>query len=196
MDFWELVSKVYPKNKVILIDGNDDQDVLSLCDDYPYFKRELIDLEPAQKNVFPISLSIPTCKVTKDKNYNKQKYYGTCNPFDRSTYVFTNEVDYYKDYNVSLFGITSKKAGWDCLRHYEILANHCMPMFVDINHCPKNTMTEFPKTLCQSAFKWMDPTKLNLGEYYQTLDRMFGVLEAKLTTSAVASKFLNTIYEL
>jgi hypothetical protein len=193
MDYWDLVTKTYPKNKIILLDGNDDQDVLSFCDEYPYFKRELVDSEDLPKKVYPISFSIPTCKVTKNKNIKKQRYIATCNPFDKSTYIFTDETKYYNDYTDSFFGITSKKAGWDCLRHYEILANYCMPLFVDVQHCPNNTMVDYPKALCGSSFKWIDQSKLNSSEYFDTLDSVFKVLETKLTTKAVADKFLKTI---
>lgn len=193
MDYWDLVNSIYSKNKIILVDGNDDQDVLSLCDEYPYFKRELIDLENLQKNLYPISFSIPTCKVTGNKNTKKQKYIATCNPFDKSTYVFTDEKKYFDDYNNAYFGITSKKAGWDCLRHYEILANYCMPLFVDVEHCPKNTLTDYPKSICKSSFKWVDQSKLNSNEYFETLDLMFNILNSKLTTKAVANNFLNKI---
>ena len=40
-----------------------------------------------------------------------------------------------------------KKGGWDCMRHYEILANSCIPYFPEINDCPSTTMVPFPKHL-------------------------------------------------
>ena len=33
------------------------------------------------------------------------------------------------------------------MRHYEILANACIPYFPDIELCPKNTLALFPKNL-------------------------------------------------
>jgi len=62
-----------------------------------------------------------------------------------STYVYENEADYYDMYKKSLFGLTYKKAGWDCLRHYEILMNGCIPIFLDLDRCPKFTLTSLPK---------------------------------------------------
>ena len=35
-------------------------------------------------------------------------------------------------YSNSIFAITNKKLGWDCLRHYEILMNGCVPLYLDI----------------------------------------------------------------
>ena len=37
------------------------------------------------------------------------------------------------------------KSGWDCLRHYEILASRCVPYFIDIEHLPQLTRTTLPK---------------------------------------------------
>jgi hypothetical protein len=44
-----------------------------------------------------------------------------------------------------------KKAGWDCMRHYEILGNNCIPYFVGLEDCPKNTLANLPKELLLEA---------------------------------------------
>ena len=31
------------------------------------------------------------------------------------------------------------------MRHYEILANGCIPIFLDLENCPINTLTNLPK---------------------------------------------------
>jgi hypothetical protein len=51
-------------------------------------------------------------------------------------YAFDSEDDYYADLQASKFGITTKRAGWDCLRHYEIAANGCVPCFRDLDKKP------------------------------------------------------------
>ena len=48
-------------------------------------------------------------------------------------------------YKKSIFALTYKKAGWDSLRHYEILMNGCIPLFLDIKNCPPDTLTSLPK---------------------------------------------------
>ncbi len=53
-----------------------------------------------------------------------------------STYVFDAEEDYYADLRASRFGVTTKRAGWDCLRHYELAANGCVPCFRDLDRKP------------------------------------------------------------
>jgi hypothetical protein len=53
-------------------------------------------------------------------------------------YAFDNEHDYYADLRRSRFAITTKRAGWDCLRHYEIAANGCVPCFRDLDKKPES----------------------------------------------------------
>ena len=52
-------------------------------------------------------------------------------------YIYKNEKDYYYDIRESMFGITTKRAGWDCLRHYEIAANGTVICFRDLLKKPK-----------------------------------------------------------
>jgi len=92
----------------------------------------------------PISFSIPETKITKklpakSKNFTRhivdpevaQKIHGAS-----TVYAFDNEHSYYSDLQSSRFGITMKRAGWDCLRHYEIAANGCVPCFKSLNDKP------------------------------------------------------------
>ena len=51
-------------------------------------------------------------------------------------YPFASEADYYRDLQASSFGITTKRAGWDCMRHYEIAANGAVPCFRDLDTKP------------------------------------------------------------
>ena len=52
-------------------------------------------------------------------------------------YAFTDEREYYEDLQNSRYAITTKRAGWDCLRHYEIAANGCVPCFRNLQDKPK-----------------------------------------------------------
>lgn len=100
--------------------------------------------------IYPIGFSIPECKIVS-KVPAKEFVYATVVPGKPETYVFNNESDYYKDYQRSVFGHTKCKAGWDCLRHYEILANGCIPWFQDLDKCPSTIMTKFPKRIVLEA---------------------------------------------
>jgi hypothetical protein len=52
-------------------------------------------------------------------------------------HVFTDEQEYYADLQRSRFGVTTKRAGWDCMRHYEQAANGCVPCFRDLDQKPR-----------------------------------------------------------
>lgn len=58
-------------------------------------------------------------------------------PRASSDYVFESESMYYHDLQASRFGVTTKRAGWDCLRHYEIAANAAVPCFRNLSHKPR-----------------------------------------------------------
>jgi hypothetical protein len=51
-------------------------------------------------------------------------------------YVFDTEEEYRDDLGQSRFGVTTKRAGWDCLRHYELAANGCVLCFKDLDQKP------------------------------------------------------------
>jgi hypothetical protein len=53
-----------------------------------------------------------------------------------SAYAFTSEEAYYDDLNRSRFAITTRRGGWDCLRHYEIAAAGAVPCFRNLEAKP------------------------------------------------------------
>ena len=105
---------------------------------YPFYKINF--------NLFPISFSIPECKIV-DYVPIKSKIISDLIPGKIETYIYYKEQDYYDEYKKSIFAYTFKKGGWDCLRHYEILACGCIPYFPDINECPDNILFILPKDL-------------------------------------------------
>lgn len=54
----------------------------------------------------------------------------------QSGYAFSSQEEYFDDLAQSKFGITTKRAGWDCLRHYEIAAAGSVPCFRDLKKKP------------------------------------------------------------
>lgn len=74
--------------------------------------------------VYPITFSIPSTKIT-NQPLHKVKIMSSLMPGKPDTYIYANETDYYNEYKSSMFALTHKKAGWNCMRHYEILANGC-----------------------------------------------------------------------
>jgi hypothetical protein len=100
--------------------------------------------------IHPITFSIAKEKITT-KIPLKTKLVSNLIPGQIQTYIYNNEEDYYNEYKQSLFAITTRKAGWDCMRHYEILANGCIPYFPNLEQCPINTMALLPKSLLYEA---------------------------------------------
>lgn len=191
-DYYDIVSKIYPANKIVILDGNDESDIQTQLSNHIYFKRELTNTKE-HPSIRPISFAYPTSKLTTNITRNKTQDYGTVIPGDKSTYIFDTEQSYYNDYNASYYGVTMKKAGWDCMRHYEILGNYCMPYFVDLEHCPNTILTEFPKNLIQEGMRLTSADKFDEVSYYNILDEMFDITKNKLTTKAVAKYILNQI---
>lgn len=193
-DYIDDILKVYPKNKIIVVDGEDIPMIHPIYyEGIPYFKREIH--YPYQINLFPISFAIPTCKVNFNKNKTRNMAFIT--PLDLSTYIYDKESDYYNDYSQSRFGITCRKGGWDCMRHYEILANGCLPVFIDINEltCPyPKILTTFPQDLCREVLARYEDD----GEAcYSDLCSMFeDHLMLHNTTERLADKFINEVARL
>jgi hypothetical protein len=186
-DYYDLVSQHYPTNKVILIDGNDETELDPLYHKHLYFKRELVE---EHKNLLPITFGIPTSKLAIP-NTNKTQEYATCIPGQPETYAFKSEQPYYEDYQKSYYGVTMKKAGWDCMRHYEILGNYCIPYFVGLEDCPKNTLVNFPKELLLEGRELTN----NFDElkYFSILDELFNYTKNNLTTKNLATYILSKI---
>lgn len=84
--------------------------------------------------IYPIGFAIS--EKNNKQCTKKEKILAHIVPGKLETYIFENENDYYNDYKKSIFGITCKKGRCDCMRHYEILANGCIHVFVDIDKCP------------------------------------------------------------
>jgi len=154
-NYFDIVSKVYHKNDIILIDGEDEQDNINnnFVNLGKYFKREYNN---SVDGVFPISFGIPEELILKSVG-EKKKIISDIIPNSNKNYSFDNESDYYSEYSSSWFANTQKKGGWDCLRHYEIMMNGCIPLFHDLENCPKNTLTTLPKKEIIKFSKKIEP---------------------------------------
>ena len=131
--------------------------------DVPYFKRE-VDASTARayyyravparlsprlrlpRNVLPISFSIPEDWLVSEPPAKTKDFAEhvvdreVASRLGRQTdrrYTFDNEADYQADLRSSRFGITTKRAGWDCLRHYEIAASGAVPCFRELDRKPE-----------------------------------------------------------
>lgn len=146
----------------------------------------------------PITFSIPAEKITERIPY-KTKLVSNLIPGQTRTYIYNTEEDYYNEYKQSLFAITTKKAGWDCMRHYEILANGCIPYFPNLEQCPKNTMALLPKKLLLEANilygkhhgKQLEELSINdMIECNNLIDSLLDYTRNNLTTEKLANYVL------
>lgn len=136
--------------------------------------------------VHPISFSVPAENVL-DHVPQKDQMVAGCQYDSRA---FTDEAEYFKEYQRSLFGNTKCKAGWDCNRHYEILANGCIPNFENMDGIPPNTMVDFPKDIVRRG---MQLKGLNREEYEPIVKELLDYTRAHLTTEARARYILSTL---
>ncbi len=100
-----------------------------------------------KRNLLPIHFAIPKEKINYVTVENKKKMFNTqivdeeiaikiqdskFSSLGSDLIIFREESDYYKDLQESKFGITTKRAGWDCLRHYELAANGAVLCFKNL----------------------------------------------------------------
>ncbi len=104
------------------------------------------------QRVFPASFSLPTIKfhaiaspesmfrLSMDKKYR----WSPMVPGNRSTYVYSTEAAYMTQYSESWMAATFRKGGVDCLRHVEIIAAGCIPVFRNSKCISHGTMVGYP----------------------------------------------------
>lgn len=161
---------------------------------------------------FPIQFSIPESKMI-DRVSPKDKDFAFLIPWQQLTYLYTDELAYQQDYQRAFFAITCKKGGWDCMRHYEIMANGCIPYFLGLESCNHRTMEFLPRHLILeamrlpgvAAIKTHDARNINAAEliidkqqfdskrYYEILDAILDYMQKHLTTRRMAEYLLKTL---
>jgi hypothetical protein len=195
-NYLEIVLNNYSQNQIIFIDGEDHCNTLKfLLNRGFYFKRELY---VENRYLLPIHFAIPKEKfVSNIQELEKDNFFAPCNPTDKTSYIYHAEKDYYQQYQESFYGITMKKAGWDCLRHYEIIAQGCAPYFYEIEECPYLTMHKFPRLevikLMQIADDYLQNQALDLESYLANLESLFGHAKKHLTTESLAKYVIQEI---
>ncbi|MBI1314557.1 hypothetical protein GC176_24960 [bacterium] len=135
---------------VIFFDGEDrpswrHSQLLGLAG--PYYKRESKGI--GRWLTRPTSFSIPECQlmtpavpktqlfakhVQCDEAYRIDEIRRNC----QKSYAFRDENAYRQNIASSYFAVTMKKAGWDCMRHYEIAASGTVMAFYRLRHKPKH----------------------------------------------------------
>ena len=119
----------------------------------------------------------------------------------------TEEAEYHANYRRSYFGLTRKKAGWDCMRHIEILAAGCVPLFVDLAIAPAGSLGLLPKDMLGEALRLpgvqvdcppegpkseadvtvrINPDEFSYARYLNLAKRLLKFTASHLTSTAVA----------
>lgn len=147
-------------------------------------------------NILPFSFYIPDECVVKEIP-EKTRLVASIIPGDLSTYIFKGKEKEYNDmYKKSRFAITKKKGGWDCLRHYEILMNGCIPIFENLKDCPNMTLTTYPKHLNEEAYElynyWIENDEF-INKYNNLCLRFLEHTRNNCTTSSQVNYLLNNI---
>ena len=153
------------------------------------------NVQENNEKLYPITFSISETKIMKRSNA-KTKILSSLIPGDLRTYIYNTEIEYYNEYKSSIFALTKKKAGWDCLRHYEIIANGCIPIFLEIEKCPSKCIHMLPKQLLIEAhylYRCLKDKQISLltkeehnrCEYLQ--NKFTEYLRMNLTTKCIAS---------
>jgi hypothetical protein len=122
-------------------------------------------------------------------------------PGQLETYIFgKDEYEYKRNYRESYYGYTKRKAGWDCMRHYEILASGSMPYFTDLDSAPQTVMSLLPKSLIRKAMvvhgvkkAHIDHAVFDYDAYYSVACQALEYTRKFLTTKAIARYVLETM---
>lgn len=153
------------------------------------------DIQERKKRIHAFGYSYPS-ELFVDQIQSKDKVWAEVIPGLRETYRFDSEKAYYEMYQSARFAFTWKKGGWDCLRHYEIIANGCIPVFRDIDSCPDASLDNLPKTLFQQVNRELIPWKATeeYEQLYRTLSTQILEYSKKHASSeAMGRKFLKIL---
>lgn len=115
-----------------------------------FIPAQLLDRLKVFPEIHPIAFSIPAEKITKVTAAEKSKLFPTqiidaevadkidmvFNPLGSDQRYFDLEQEYFEDLQHAKYGITGKRAGWDCMRHYEMAANGSVICFKNLKDKP------------------------------------------------------------
>ncbi|CAJ1366247.1 unnamed protein product [Effrenium voratum] len=121
--------------------------------------------------MFPISYSIPKDRILAEVPQKTALVMNdSMKSFQFKNYKFGphQEEEYHQHIQQHYFGDTRRKGGFDCLRHYELMANGCVPIFHDLEHLPKSILRTLPRALLLEA-KALYGSTLGPGSRYQSL---------------------------
>lgn len=144
--YWRQYNRIFPTihNKYHYYKREIDKDTFR----YRFYKlppKFIVSLLNLHIDVHTISFSIPEEKISTEKLQKTKDFVrhivdsevASNIPNSSVTHVFEEEKEYYLDLQTSKYGITTKRAGWDCIRHYEMAANGTVLLFKNFSEKPK-----------------------------------------------------------
>jgi hypothetical protein len=187
----DVMAFYHPKN-IAFCDGRDDDNTIieGLIGRGQYFKRE----KSSFPETIPIQFGIPEEKIRPvPLTDDKTTVMAPLIPGDFSTYIYDTEEKYYQMYANSFFAKTWRKGGWDCCRHYEIMAAGCLPYFVNLEDCPPKVMELLPRKELFEARNLCDRwngTFHDKADWISLMSYVQQYLRNNLTTTALAKRVL------
>jgi len=153
----------------------------------------------------PIGFSMPAEKITRVTADSKLKLFPDqlideeiannvtdkiYNPLGSDQRYFETESDYYEDLQLSKYGITGKRGGWECMRHYEMAGNGSVLCFKNLKNKPFTCAPHgLNETNCIDYKDYKDlMQKINsvtTREYEQLLYQTYKWVEENTTTKRV-----------
>ncbi|MGN6616300.1 MAG: hypothetical protein ACTHJ5_03920 [Ilyomonas sp.] len=179
---------------------------------FPFCNKLFSKVLKKPAKIFPISMSIPEQLIEEIPLQNKTQEFVDYNVDPDLTGLFSknhlaelgkwqpafqNEEEYYADVKRSKFGITTKREGWDCLRHYEYAAKGAILCFKHLDK--KNSLCAplgLNETNCISYSDKNDLlNKINRISFLQleTVQQAQYEWIRNYTTKKVASRFLDQL---
>mmetsp|Transcript_17263 Transcript_17263/g.39784 ORF Transcript_17263/g.39784 Transcript_17263/m.39784 type:complete len:650 (+) Transcript_17263:88-2037(+) len=164
--------------------------------------------------IHPISIGIPEgavvgCIPRKFSDFAEQPLRDGPRGSAGVPYEFgpLEEHEYRRSYQTARFALTKRKAGWDCMRHYEILAAGAVPLFLGIEAAPRGSLGLLPRKMLQEALALPGLEMCSLGDGSVGLDnstfdedayislayRLLDFTKRHLTTAAIARYVLDTV---
>jgi hypothetical protein len=149
-----------------------------------------LDVEKTLHNYLPIPYAIPD-EFIESCVSNKSVEMSCTIPGAAYTFETGMEREYLEKYRQARFALTQRKGGWDCLRHYEILASSCIPLFQNLDSLPSTTMISFPRELLKVAYSELLPYNESKASIYQKWsEKLLAYTRENNGTMALAKYFL------
>jgi hypothetical protein len=160
---------------------------------------------PILRRVRPLAFSIPEEAIVgapPEKHKDFAAHVVDEEAADRipgasTSYAFATEAEYVADLRASRFGVTAKRGGWDCLRHYELAANGCVPCFRELRakpaSCAPHGLSEANCVVYSSADDLLRQVEAMTAEEYERLQAASIAWACENTTRRRAAGFLREL---